>query len=311
LLSGARFLVAKKGAICFLRARAPVAGTFPVVPSDPQLKDVRGDRLRPTRLLLHLPCVLFSIRGLQTPVMTEVATNFDFAPQAYELARKVIREQCHVCPSSAKGIVANAQGSVFVFTVHRAPFSCFPGLRCKEAVAAVDGFCPVCSRASDGWMTSSCSKQGLATIWKGVCSALHSCMWQSRGGECIPASSLPVARFCGSGSYPVAALMHWRGSRCQHPCQRPCDVSQAAASDGAQHSRMDRLHAHPCTCLPARGVGLKTRLGTWRRRRRAFLAPGGAHGERRRTRWHAGSEDGSIYPGPCSWRRRHGQEVGL
>ena len=44
----------------------------------------------PERLLLNLPCVMHSIQALDSPLMTELALNWAFAPRAHELARKVI-----------------------------------------------------------------------------------------------------------------------------------------------------------------------------------------------------------------------------
>ena len=44
----------------------------------------------PERVLLNLPCVMHSVRALDSPLMTEAALNWGFAPAAHRLAGKVI-----------------------------------------------------------------------------------------------------------------------------------------------------------------------------------------------------------------------------
>ena len=44
----------------------------------------------PERVLLNLPCVMHSVRALDSPLMTEVALNWGFAPAAQRLADKII-----------------------------------------------------------------------------------------------------------------------------------------------------------------------------------------------------------------------------
>ena len=57
--------------------------------------DVDGQKLYrlgppPERVLLNLPCVLHSVRALESPIMTEVALNWGFAPSAHRLADKIL-----------------------------------------------------------------------------------------------------------------------------------------------------------------------------------------------------------------------------
>ena len=44
----------------------------------------------PERVLLNLPCVMHSIQALDSPLMTELALNWNFAPRAQQLADKII-----------------------------------------------------------------------------------------------------------------------------------------------------------------------------------------------------------------------------
>ncbi len=56
----------------------------------------------PERVLLNLPCVLHSVRALDSPLMTEVALNWGFAPAAHQLADKIIGKlQSSNLPSGA------------------------------------------------------------------------------------------------------------------------------------------------------------------------------------------------------------------
>ncbi len=56
----------------------------------------------PERVLLNLPCVMHSVRALESPLMTEAALNWGFAPSAHRLADKIIGAQQGHVPALAR-----------------------------------------------------------------------------------------------------------------------------------------------------------------------------------------------------------------
>lgn len=65
--------------------------------------DLAGQKLyrldpAPQRVLLNLPCVMHTLQSLDSPLMTEVALNWGFAPHAQQLADKIIGEASRLPP---------------------------------------------------------------------------------------------------------------------------------------------------------------------------------------------------------------------